>query len=200
MKEENKKNIYEKLQICRVELNDKKIKKSGKNTYSGYEYFELKDFLPTVNQLFAKNKITSIFNLDNETAKLEIINTENIEDKIVFSIPVAEASIKGSSPVQALGGQITYLRRYLYINALEIAESDIQNKEPAENIIKANEEAIKLLADFEELLIATETDREEVYKHFKVKDNTKMTNAQLKLAIEILKKKPIKSKKEEEVF
>ncbi len=200
MKEENKKNIYEKLQICRVELNDKKIKKSGKNTYSGYEYFELKDFLPTVNQLFAKNKITSIFNLDNETAKLEIINTENIEDKIVFSIPVAEASIKGSSPVQALGGQITYLRRYLYINALEIAESDIQNKEPAENIIKANEESIKLLADFEELLIATETDREEVYKHFKVKDNTKMTNAQLKLAIEILKKKPIKNKKEEEVF
>ena len=35
MEAENKKNIYEKLQICRVKLNDKKIKKSGKNSYSG---------------------------------------------------------------------------------------------------------------------------------------------------------------------
>ena len=200
MKEENKKNIYEKLQLCRVKLNDKKIKKSGKNSYSGYEYFELKDFLPIVNQLFEENKISSIFNLDTEEATLDIINTENVEDRIVFSIPVAEASIKGSSPVQALGGQITYLRRYLYINALEIAESDIQDKELTDNIVQTNEESLKLLADFDELLIATETDREEVYKYFKVKDNTKMTNSQLKLAIELLKKKPIVNQKKEEVF
>ena len=200
MKEENKKNIYEKLQLCRVKLNDKKIKKSGKNSYSGYEYFELKDFLPIVNQLFEENKISSIFNLDTEEATLDIINTENVEDRIVFSIPVAEASIKGSSPVQALGGQITYLRRYLYINALEIAESDIQDKELTDNIVQTNEESLKLLADFDELLIATETEREEVYKYYKVKDNTKMTNSQLKLAIELLKKKPIVNQKKEEVF
>lgn len=200
MREEIQKNIYEKLQLCRVKLNDKKIKKSGKNSYSGYEYFELKDFLPIVNQLFEENKISSIFNLNSESATLEIINTENVEDKITFSIPVADASIKGSSPVQALGGQITYLRRYLYINALEIAENDIQNKETPNNIAEANKETIKLLADFEELLIATETDREEVYKYFKVKDNTKMTVAQLKLAIELLKKKPIVNQKKEEVF
>ena len=123
------KSVYEKLQKCRVLLGDKKITKSGKNSYSKYEYFELKDFLPIVNKLFEENKLTSIFNLNKEEATLKIINIENISDEIIFSVPVADAQIAGCSPVQALGGQITYLRRYLYINALEIAENDMQNKE-----------------------------------------------------------------------
>ena len=37
-------NIYEKLQKCRVDLQQMNIKKSGKNKFSGYMYFELGDF------------------------------------------------------------------------------------------------------------------------------------------------------------
>jgi len=44
--------VYKKLQKARVLLNASSIKKSGKNKFAGYDYFELGDFLPTVNEIF----------------------------------------------------------------------------------------------------------------------------------------------------
>ena len=131
--------IYEKLQKCRVELQNLKLKKSGKNNYAGFEYFELKDFLLTVNELFAKNKMFSNFSMNNEIAKLKIIDWE---DKTTeeFTSPIAELELKGCNKIQALGGTHTYLKRYLYINALEIVESDlfdaVAGKEEPERVEK----------------------------------------------------------------
>jgi len=116
--------IYEKLQKCRVELQNLKLKKSGKNNYAGFEYFELKDFLPTVNELFAKNKMFSIFSMDSNIAGLEIIDCED-KTSVKFTSPIAELELKGCNKIQALGGTHTYLKRYLYINALEIVEADL---------------------------------------------------------------------------
>ena len=116
--------IYEKLQKCRVELQNLKLKKSGKNNYAGFEYFELKDFLPTVNELFAKNKMFSNFSMDSNIAELEIIDCED-KTSVKFTSPIAELELKGCNKIQALGGTHTYLKRYLYINALEIVEADL---------------------------------------------------------------------------
>ena len=52
-------NLYSKLQKVRVELQSSNLKKSGKNTYSKYEYFELGDFLPKVNELCDKYGLCS---------------------------------------------------------------------------------------------------------------------------------------------
>ena len=54
-------NIYQKLQKSRVELQAKNLKKSGKNSYSNYEYFELGDFLPGVNEVCNNNGLATIF-------------------------------------------------------------------------------------------------------------------------------------------
>lgn len=116
--------ICEKLQKCRVELQNLKLKKSGKNNYAGFEYFELKDFLPTVNELFAKNKMFSNFSMTSEIAELEIIDCED-KTSVKFTSPIAELELKGCNKIQALGGTHTYLKRYLYINALEIVEADL---------------------------------------------------------------------------
>ncbi len=116
--------IYEKLQKCRVELQNLKLKKSGKNNYAGFEYFELKDFLPTVNELFAKNKMFSNFSMTSEIAELEIVDCED-KTSVTFTSPIAELELKGCNKIQALGGTHTYLKRYLYINALEIVEADL---------------------------------------------------------------------------
>ena len=116
--------IYEKLQKCRVDLQNLKLKKSGKNNYAGFEYFELKDFLPTVNELFAKNKMFSNFSMDSNIAELEIIDCED-KTSVKFTSPIAELELKGCNKIQALGGTHTYLKRYLYINALEIVEADL---------------------------------------------------------------------------
>ncbi len=118
-------NVYEKLQEARVKLQDKKLKKSGKNNYSGFTYFEIADFIPYVNQIFLDLKLCSNFSIKENIAYLEIINAEKIDEKTVFTMPTTSLELKGCSAIQALGGVNTYCRRYLYLNALEIAENDM---------------------------------------------------------------------------
>ena len=118
-------NIYEKLQYVRCELQDKNIKKTGKNTFAKYEYYELKDFIPTINNIFKENKLCSMISFTNELATLEIVNAEKPDEKIIFTSPMRETEIKGTNQIQALGGVETYQRRYLYMTALEIVENDM---------------------------------------------------------------------------
>lgn len=118
------KNIYEKLQEMRVELQQMNIKKSGKNKFAGYEYYELGDILPPINELQSKYKTCSFINFDNEKATLTIINTEKTEEKIEFTCPMASISLKGAHDVQNMGALQTYNRRYLYMNCFEIVEND----------------------------------------------------------------------------
>lgn len=126
MKEEvNKLNVYQKLQKARVELQAKNLKKSGKNTYSNYDYFELSDFLPGVNDVCNKNGLATIFHFEREKATLTIIDVDNPESAISFETPIEMAAIKGSSAMQQIGGTQTYSRRYLYMMAFEVAETDI---------------------------------------------------------------------------
>lgn len=117
-------NIYEKLQKARVELQECEIKKSGKNTYSNYEYFELADILPHINILMDKHKLCSNICYMSDSATLTITNTENPEEQILFTSPMAEASLKGCHAIQNLGAVQSYLRRYLYLTAFEIVEAD----------------------------------------------------------------------------
>ena len=118
-------NIYEKLQQARVILQEKNLKKSGKNAYSGFTYFELADFIPTVNIIFNELKICSNFSIFDNIAHLYIYNSENPDEQILFTMPTAELQLKGCTAIQALGGVNTYCRRYLYLNALEIVEADM---------------------------------------------------------------------------
>lgn len=116
-------NIYEKLQNMRVELQGMNIKKSGNNKFAGYNYYELGDFLPAINSLMFKNKVTSIVSF-GERATLTLVNCEKPEETIVFESPMEAATLKGALPIQNLGAVETYSRRYLYMAAFEIVESD----------------------------------------------------------------------------
>lgn len=121
---EEKINLYQKLAKARVMLNAKEMKKSGYNNFSKYHYYELQDFIPKVNEIFEEVGLIGIFNLDEKKAKLTIIDTDRPEITQVFYTPTAEADIKGAQAIQKLGGVHTYLKRYLYQNALEITEND----------------------------------------------------------------------------
>lgn len=119
------KNIFERLQRARVALQELKLPKTGKNEYAKFKYYELSDFLPSVNQILLDEGLTSSFNLNEDRAELTLINTYNSDERMVFSSPLPEKyEQKGSTPIQQLGGLHTYLKRYLYMNALEIVEND----------------------------------------------------------------------------
>lgn len=117
-------NIFEKLQNMRVELQQMNIKKSGKNKFAGYDYYELADILPPINELQAKYNTCSFIKFNKEEAVLTITNSEKPEEKIEFTSPMAELTLKGTHPIQNLGGIETYQRRYLYMAAWEIVEND----------------------------------------------------------------------------
>ncbi len=118
-------NIYEKLQAVRVELAQQGIRKGKKNKYSDYNYYELADFLPQVQELCQKHKIAPLFTVLGSDAVLSIYDMEKPDAFISFGIPMSQAQLKACHPVQNLGAVLTYERRYLYMIAFEIVEADI---------------------------------------------------------------------------
>ena len=135
-------NIYEKIQLVRNELSNKKLKKSGKNTYSNYDYYELGDFLPQINNLMHEHKLFSLVKFDADTATLTILDSEKPEDRIEFFSPMASIELKGAHAIQNIGAIETYQRRYLYMMAFEISESDIiDQSKPIEKKQVQNDEA-----------------------------------------------------------
>jgi hypothetical protein len=115
--------VYAKLQKARVMLQSMPIKKSGFNSFASFKYFELSDFLPSVNTIFAELGLCSVFSIMDGKASLRIIDSE-FGGAIFFSSPTADAASGKAPPIQALGSMHTYLRRYLMLNALEITEHD----------------------------------------------------------------------------
>ena len=90
-------NIFEKIQAVRVELRHTKLKMSGKNKFANYEYMELDDFLPTLNELMNKYKMTAIASFTREKAILTAIDCETPEAKYIIESPYTKFSVSARS-------------------------------------------------------------------------------------------------------
>ena len=120
-------NIYEKLQKIKLELLNSNLKKSGKNKFAGFDYFELCDFLPEIIKLCDKYKVCTVIGFNENNATLAAIDCEAEESNknaVVITAPTAALELKGSNAIQALGGVQTYMRRYLYMAMFDITECD----------------------------------------------------------------------------
>ena len=126
--ENKRENIYEKLMEMRVDFTAAGIKKSGRNDYSKYDYYTLDDFLSICTKIAASHKVLILYSIDKEAARLNLHNLEDIGEVLTFSMPLADATIKGGSAIQNLGSQMTYTKRYLYMNVFEIAEPDMMDE------------------------------------------------------------------------
>ena len=118
-------NVFQKLLTARKMFLQGGVSKSGKNFQIQYEYFELKDIVPLATEIFTELGLIGLVSFSDEKATMTIVNTDNPEETIVFESPMRYPSEnKAINPVQALGGSQTYLRRYLYLVALDIVEAD----------------------------------------------------------------------------
>jgi hypothetical protein len=115
--------VHKKLMAARIMLQNAPLKKSGHNKFAGYSYFELGDFIPTINQIFNEVGLCGVVSYDSEIASLTITDTED-GTSLVITSPMAEANLKGCHPIQNLGAVETYTRRYLWVTAMEIVEHD----------------------------------------------------------------------------
>jgi hypothetical protein len=116
--------VHQKLMQARIALQGKKLSKSGKNKFAGYNYFELGDFLPTVQEIFLSLELSGVVSYGKEEATLTITDCSNPDDCIEISSPMSSAALKGAHEIQNLGAVQTYLRRYLWVTAMEIVEHD----------------------------------------------------------------------------
>ena len=132
-------NIYQKLNAARDKFHSQEIRKSGLNKFAGYKYFELGDFIIPALKIFSEIGITSVIRFENEYGFMELINTSEPSERILFSSPMSEASLKGCHPVQNLGAVETYIRRYLWVCALEIVEHDALDSADPKDVPVKNE-------------------------------------------------------------
>jgi hypothetical protein len=123
MKRVKSMSVYKKLQEARILLQNTKLNKSGKNKFAGYEYFELGDFLPQIQNICKNVGLCGMVSFTADTAYLTIHDTDG-EGFTTFTSPMSSAALKGCHDVQNLGAVQTYLRRYLWTNAFEIVEHD----------------------------------------------------------------------------
>ena len=113
-----------KLMKSRLMLQGKSLKKSGHNKFAGYQYFELGDFLPVIQEIFAEVGLCGMVSYTEELATLTITDTGSGESVAITS-PMGSAALKGCHEVQNIGAVETYQRRYLWVTAMEIVEHDV---------------------------------------------------------------------------
>lgn len=115
--------VYSKLSRARVALQGCSLNKSGNNKFAGYRYFELADFLPTVQAIFNDVGLCDVISFTEDVATMTIYDVED-GSSVVFTSPMGSANLKGCHMVQNIGAVETYQRRYLYTVAMAIVEHD----------------------------------------------------------------------------
>lgn len=115
--------IYKRLNAARAKFHTLKLQKTGLNTFAKYKYFELGDFLIPALATFDEFELCAYISFGAELATMRIVDLTD-GTAIEITSPMSTAALKGCHEVQNLGAVQTYLRRYLWVAALEIVEHD----------------------------------------------------------------------------
>ena len=162
------KNVYQKLLEARVLFMEEDVKKSGKNMKMSYKYFELQDIVPVATPIFQKVGLLPVTTFSDDVASMLVINVDNPTDFITFNSPMREIepiiSTKTggevTNAIQRLGSVETYQRRYLYMIALDIVESDSIEPLTGENTPPAPKPAAPATPEQRQEVAKTLTDPE----------------------------------------
>lgn len=214
--------VYKKLAKARAMVQAGGMQRTGKHRHVNkstgaiveYKYFELADFLPKANLAFDEVGLCSSFRIihsaegDKQMAVLTVVNSDRPEEFITFSSDTARVEMQ--TAIQSLGALHTYMRRYLWIEALEIVENDMVDapeeipEEPkiapksSKNVAKQDAkqntpnkmpctvEQIRIIAD----LAGEQPDRfEAMKKHYGIEKVQELTMVQASEAIKALQTK-----------
>lgn len=129
-----KDNIYSKIMQARLQFLESNPTKSGKNEFQKFEYYELKDIVPTATRICNELGLYTEIDLGGNTigyATMTVVNIDNPEEKTYYRIVMPQTNNENmNKALQETGASETYLRRYLYQLFLDIAENDeVDNKD-----------------------------------------------------------------------
>ena len=129
-------NIYEKINAVRMALLKAGITKDKQGF--NYAYIDLPQIEGIITEECNKVKLMTLINFPDGHATMTAIDLENpipnpmrldmAQDpcSITISVPCESSmvDIKGSQQIQKVGGMMTYMRRYLYMQMFAISEHD----------------------------------------------------------------------------
>lgn len=132
---QEKMNLLSKIESLKLDVSQSDIKRSGKNTFQHYQYFELKDFMPVVRKLTKKYGLATQFNVIGDRAYLNVFDLESgcfrrwshelpPYDRTTVNKAGVETAVKGTEMEKSKGALETYARRYLYLAFLELTDGD----------------------------------------------------------------------------
>lgn len=184
------KSLNESIIDIRVKLQKAKLKKSGKNDFAKFDYFELADFLPKLNELMQEEKINDRFYIKDDYAILELIKgDERQEYKIPFTqfeTPLNKQGQPSMQEIQYFGALNTYYKRYLYLNCWGITDGEVIDRMNNEDLAaeprkekKASPGQVSVLNKL------SEEDKEKVYTKYNVNSIEELS---IKQASEIIGK------------
>ena len=115
--------VLSKLNEARNLFHGRSLKKTGHNKFADYKYFELGDFLIPALEIFNNLKLSAVVSFGVDIASMTLTDLED-GSQFVITSPMSTAKLKACHEVQNLGAVQTYIRRYLWVAALEIVEHD----------------------------------------------------------------------------
>jgi len=132
----------------RVDLQKRNLKKSGKNKFAGFSYFELKDFLPTLNELMLENEVNDLYTIENDETILLLMKGDEVNRYSMpferFATPLNKQGKPSMQDIQYLGALNTYYKRYLYLNAFGITDGEIIDSMPSPEEVQQKEDELKM--------------------------------------------------------
>lgn len=117
--------IAKKLAEARTKIG---VKKTGKNAFAKYNYYQIDEIYAEAKSVFNDLGImtverSDVFSVEGKIYmkfSLDVINTDDVNDKLTFESITEPNTMKGAQPAQEAGSTITYMTKYLYGLALMI--------------------------------------------------------------------------------
>ena len=118
--------IFQKLNKVRLEFMKKPIEKSGKNKFAGFNYYELKDIIPTAMKMLDEYNLCFVISFTEDDAKAILIDSDT-DKTIEFRTYIEKLDVraKGMNSAQARGAVETYARRRLWSSLLELTDGEL---------------------------------------------------------------------------
>lgn len=124
-------NVYEKLNLARLDFIRADVKKTGKHMKPNYMYFTLADISPVGTVILHENRLHLHITFDQTDCIGTVINLDNPAETEVYKIPTTHIESienkdgdKLTNDMQNLGSVQTYARRYMWLLVLDVVEHD----------------------------------------------------------------------------
>lgn len=117
--------LFTKLQKARLDFLEKHVTANGRNDFNNFDYIRLCDIVREAIPIMLHNKLSTHIQMHPHPPSMEVVDLEtgySVEFTSSFEFQVEGKN--NNQRLQTLGSSESYLRRYLYLQVLDIVEAD----------------------------------------------------------------------------